>query len=171
MTSTAPELQFRKANFLDIPLIFNLFLEGSIDGAFAERYLVGAGHLKLLMWIVKALCKSPRRPRTNTAHTQLHVLHRGAQDLGFAQIQHSMELDGGTTVTLTLLAIAKEHQNQRFGTWAVATIIREMPAGALLEVYCTKYSRSMQRLLHTQRFTRDKIIVSNLSRFSFRKPE
>ena len=171
IASIAPELKFRKANVLDIPLIFNLFLEGSVDGAFADRYLIATGPLKLFLWVVNAVFHWPDCLRKNTPRAQLHVIHKGEQDVGFAQLTHGTAPDGGATLTLALLAVAKDHQNQKFGTWAVATIIREMPASTILEVYCTKYSRAMQRLLHKQQFARDKMMVNNLSRFSLRKAE
>ena len=171
MVSATPELKFRKANFLDIPLIFNLFLEGSVDGAFADRYLMATGPLKLFVWVANAIFHLPDWLRKSTPCAQLHVIHNGEQEVGFAQLKHGTALDGGATLTLALLAVAKDHQNQKFGTWAIATIIREMPASTILEVYCTKYSRVMQRLLHKQQFARDKVMVNNLSRFSLRKAE
>lgn len=171
MVPTSAELQFRGANFLDIPLIFNLFLEGSVDGAFTDRYLSGAGYFKLFTWVINAVFEPLGWLRKHTSRTELRVIHRGSQDVGFVQLQHGTAPDGGAMLTLALLAVAKAAQNQQFGSWAVASIIREMPARTLLEVYCTKYSRAMQHVLHKQQFTRNKVMVNNLVRFSLRKPE
>lgn len=170
MAINAHELQFRKANILDIPLIFNLLLEGGIDGAFTDRYFSGAGHFNLFTWIVKAVLPLPGWLRKKIPHTELRVMHKGEHDVGFAQLQHGTAQDGGTTLTLALLAVAKDHQKQQFGTWAVMTIIRDMHESTVLEVYCTKYSRGMQHLLRKQQFARDKVMVNNLWRFTLRKP-
>lgn len=169
-TSNTIEIKFRKANFLDIPLIFNLILEGCINGAFTDSYLCAAGHFTLFAWVAKSVFPSPSWLNKNSCRTQLRVMHKGAQDVGFVQLQHDTAPDGTAKFKLALIAVAKDHQNQQFGTWALKTIIREMPASALLEVYCTKYSRVMHRLLRKQRFSRDEAIVNNLSRFTLRKP-
>lgn len=162
------DLSLGKAGVLDIPLIFNLMLEGGVAGAFTDRYLFAAGHFKLLLWIARATFTWPTWARINTA-PRLLVLRQGTQEVGFAQLQHGTASSGEAVITLNLLAIQRAHQNRGFGAWALGTIIREMPENTILNVCCTKYAQAMQHLLHKLRFKRDKVMDRNLVKFSLRK--
>lgn len=98
------------------------------------------------------------------------MICNGVQELGFTQLEHTTLPAGNAGLTLALLAIAEDQQSQKIGSWAVSAVIQEMPESVILEVYCTKYARAMQRLLHQLRFTRHKILVNRLVRFTSRKP-
>lgn len=166
----ASELVFAKAGFLDIPFIFQLLLEGGIAGSFSDRYLIGAGHFKLFLWITDTIAPWPAwltwRRKTKRAPS-IQIVRKGDDDVGLIQMAYSKTSLGVPQTSLVLLAVAQNHKNQRYGTQVIERLIDELPELAVMDVCCTKYARAMHHILHKLHFKRDRVMVKGLSRFVF----
>ena len=162
-------IEFKKAGLLATPLIFSLMLEGSITGSFSDRYLQDAGHFSLFAWILRTLIQPPRWMRKRSGYVETLLLRQGELDIGFIQLAYSTPASGEQVSTIDLIAIAKAHQNRGLGSGAVSALMATLPPNAVLVAHCTKYARAMQHVLTKLHFKRDKIMVGNLTRFSWQK--
>lgn len=148
---TGPAWRLRAAGLLDVPLLFELIMEGSQAGAFTDRHLAHTGSPRLLLDLLGRMAAQhflPGRPRD-----EWQVIETpSGEALGFLQLCRPQA--DGQPWDLVLLAIAAAHRNRGLGTQLVAHLLASVPADRSLRVHCTKYARAMQHILKKERFLR-----------------
>lgn len=145
---------FRRAGLLDIPSIYRLVQLGSVDGAYADRYLSGTGHLLLLRQLI-GLCVSLwfTDAWIGSGLSPLAVLEYGDEFIGFTWLQQVMD-NGHPLVSVLMFSVAPEHSGRGFGQALLGNIVRRAPKGAVVRAECTRYASRMKSLLRRAGFIR-----------------
>ncbi|WP_218509591.1 GNAT family N-acetyltransferase [Variovorax sp. dw_308] len=143
----------RAATLLDVPLLFELMMDGSENGAFTDRFLTGTGMFRLMLLIVVGVFRS-RWWLGSRGLTAWTMLDAQGETIGFMNTKSGVDGKGAATTVLVHLAFKPEYRNMGFGAAAVKAFLAAQPDGAIVTVYCTKYARAMQHLLKTLRFKR-----------------
>lgn len=158
--------EFRKAGLLDIPFIFNLIQDGCEMGSFTEKFITSKGWGRIL----KILFLDVLAPHRNIEHegydTKLLVFTLNDEEVGFMKIDRFTDRD---IYEIELCAVAQEYRNQKIGLQMIRMFIEDLPSGATIVAYCTKYSRAMQHILKMLKFQRDKkpsVLHSELFHFT-----
>lgn len=165
-TASPPLHALRPASLLDVPLLFDLMLEGAEQGAFADRFLRRTGSVHLLRYLLTQLLKHrlhtvrnwlPHRTDAPQAPEWQMILPADparptVEPIGFLRLRH--DATTGMKV-LVLYAIAPPHRGQGHGTAVLRSLVAAQPSGTVLLVHCTKYARAMQHLLKKLRFARN----------------
>ena len=156
--------QFRKANLLDLPFIFNLLIDGSREGSFTDRFLTGAGTSSIFTFLFLRLF-----PFTASwgkfKRFKILIFIKKQTELGFLIFNVS-----GNIQVIEFCAIEHEHRGQKNGTLMIKLFIETIPKNSEIAVYCTKFARPMQRVLKNLGFSRMKSYVGkHLEYFTFKK--
>lgn len=154
-TPAEPQVAFRKATLLDVPLVFDLFMEGSMGGAFTDRYLAHTGGVQLLAYLVRRIGVQAFAPAARAPWKIL--VEAGQGEVGFLKI--NADKGDPRVHTLVYLSIDPEHQGRGLGKAALRQCVAGLPAGVALRVYCTKYARAMQHLLKQHGFKRNPRVI------------
>ena len=156
--------QFRKANLLDLPFIFNLLIDGSIEGYFTERFLTNAGTFDIFTFLFLRLLPVINRFGKFNRYKIL-VFTKKQTDLGFVIINSV-----GNIQVIEFCAIEHEHRGQKNGTLMIKLFIESVSKNTEIAVYCTKFARPMQHILKKLGFSRMKSFVGNqLELYIFKK--
>ena len=156
--------QFRKANLLDLPFIFNLLLDGSIEGCFTERFLTGAGAFDIFTFLFLHLLPVINRLGKFKRYKTL-IFTRKQTDLGFLIINTL-----GSSQVIEFCAIEHAHKGQKNGTLMIKLFVEFSPKNTEIVAYCTKFSRPMQHILKKLGFSRAKGFIGNhLECYIFKK--
>jgi GNAT superfamily N-acetyltransferase len=150
--------QFRKASVLDIPVIYNLILQGSLTGSFTDSYLFPHGYAKLLIRLLKILLSSTNIDGNQSKTHFLILVQYNIETIGFLHYTQSSEAGLNVNIHLEHFAVLSAYQNQGHGTYIVHWLITQArkDKGNLTAV-CTKYARAMQRILKKTSFVRSSI--------------
>ena len=147
-------VSFATATIFDIPVIFNLMQEGSVAGAFASVFVERTGSVKLFGTIFKSVvAQNFQSPGADWRCEWLIVVGPSGDEVGF--LKRLVGTGSSPSQHLELFAIRPEYRNQGIGTAVLQDITAKLPQGAQLTVHCTKYAKTMQHILKTQRFKRN----------------
>lgn len=154
MHATEGEVVFRRAGLLDIPSIYRLVQLGSVDGAYADRYLSGTGHILLLRQLL-GLCLSLwlSDASIGSGLSPLAVLEHGDEFIGFTWLQQVID-NGHPLVSVLMFSVAPEHGGKGYGQALLGNILRRAPKGAVVRAECTRYANRMKSLLRRAGFIR-----------------
>lgn len=162
------DYKFRKAGLLDIPFIFDLIQNGSQIGSFTEEYLTSKGWVHSLRMLILDVLAPHRNIEHGRYDIKLLLFIINNKEVGFMRIDRFTDQD---IYGIDLCAIAPENRNQKLGSQMIRMFIEDLPSGAEVVVYCTKFSRAMQHILKMLKFQRDKkTTVLHTERFHFTKP-
>lgn len=165
LTKVPIDLTFHRAGILDIPLIYELMLDGAVAGAFSEDFVQRTGSTKLLGFIARSVVMQYfQLGNSRFSYEWLVINISSGEEVGFLKLRKSMptHLDRN----LELLAVSPAHRNKGIGSTVLNRLETEVPSGGKLYVYCTKYARAMQRILKTQQLKRNtKFHVPNLEEY------
>jgi hypothetical protein len=143
----------RPVRLLDVPKIFLLIQQGSVEGAFSESYLNARGHvalLKQLLWLSMSTwsVSPPVRPNSSS----LFVYENMNNLLGFAWLSRG----GGEEpqISLSMFALAPEYMGKGWGKLFLEKIESVIPKGQSLRAECTPYAQNMKSMLKHNGFRR-----------------
>lgn len=148
------DYKFRKASLLDIPFIFDLIQDGSQMGSFAEKYLTSKGWVNVLRMLILDVLTPHRYIEHEGYDVKLLIFTLNNEDVGFMKIKP--RFTDRDIYEIDICAIAPEYRNQKLGSQMIRMFIEDLPSGAEVVVYCTKFSRAMQHILKMLKFQRDK---------------
>ena len=146
--------RFRKAGLLDIPLIFDLVQDGSQIGSFAEKFATSKGWVYLLRMLILDVLAPHRFVVDEGYDIKLLIFTLNNEDVGFMKIKS--QFTDRYIYEINLCAISQEHRNQKNGSQMIRMFIEDLPSGAEIYAYCTKYSRAMQHIFRMLKFQREK---------------
>ena len=155
MRTSIDSYNFRKASVLDIPYIYELVLQGSINGAFTGRHLYPNGYGKLLVQLFGILLK-PLRVDGNSAKVQALVLiEYDGEEIGFLHYTQESKTGANTHMHLEHCIVSSLHRGQGHGNRIVCWVVAQASNNkCMLSAVCSKYSRAMQHILKKNRFKR-----------------
>jgi N-acetylglutamate synthase-like GNAT family acetyltransferase len=163
------DYKFRKASLLDIPFIFDLIQDGSQVGSFAEKYLTAKGAVQVLSMLILDVLAPHRFIEREGYDIKLLIFALNDEDVGFMKIKPGFA--DRSIYKIDICAIAPEYRSQKIGSHMIRMFIEDLPSGAEVVMYCTKFSRAMQHILKMLNFQRDKkTTVLHAECFHFTKP-
>jgi len=167
----AKDYSLRQACLLDAPFIFNLMMNGSEIGAFADRYMVGTGGFNLLLFILYGLFRQINWRCTTGRQSEWMLVFKSESLIGFMKVDNLDFFDekAEKLKLLALFAIAPRYRQQGHVTAVLKMFIDAQPDETKLIVHCTKYARAMQHILKKLRFTRNPKAGKNLEEYRFTK--
>lgn len=149
--------RLRAAGLLDVPLIFELIMEGSQAGAFTDHHLSHTGSPRLLFSLLGRIAAQRFLP--DRARGGWQVIE-GASGEPVGCLQTRQPRDASQPWDLALLSIIEAHRNRGLGTQVVEHLLAELPPDRVLRVHCTRYARAMQHILKKERFQRRRDVVA-----------
>ena len=163
------DYKFRKTSLLDIPFIFDLIQDGSQVGSFAEKYLTAKGAVHVLSMLLLDVLAPHRYIEREGYDIKLLIFALNNEDVGFMKIR--LRFTDHNIYEIDICAIAPEYRNQKIGSQMIRMFIEDLPSGAEVAAYCTKYSKAMQHIFKMQKFLRDKKTTHlHIECFHFTKP-
>ena len=145
------ELSYRDASLLDVPFIFDLMMDGAMNGSFSNVFIKCKGSPQLLWFILTGIISQKFFPKSSLVQFRWQlVLDATGKEVGF--FKTSIEV--AQIFHLELLAIVQNRRNFGIGTAVVRDIISKLSSEAHLHVHCTKYARAMQHILKRNNFSR-----------------
>ena len=147
------DYKFRKASLLDIPFIFGLLQEGSLNGFFDESLMTSKGYIFILMEAFLDVLR-PLRIMLWREDIKLLVFTLNNENIGFIRIKS--QFSGEPILEINLCSIAPEHRHHKHGTHMIRMYLETLPIGTQVIVFCSKYARAMQHSLKKLRFRRAK---------------
>ena len=144
-----------RASILDIPLIFDLMMDGSENGAFTDRYMAGTGGVKLLLFILLGILGLGKFQGKEKIKSRWMIISNSKNSIGFMNFRIVDFPDGHSKNLLALYAISPPHRNLGHGKAALKLFIKNQPDNTTIIVHCTKYAIAMQHILKKLRFQRD----------------
>lgn len=154
MSRQISSLSFRKASFLDVPLIFDLISEGAINGSFSDKFIQRTGKFRLLGLVLSGVVSQHLQMWFSPKHYDWQVISDASrEDVGFLKLWNGNEVSRHHN--LEFLAISPSHRNRGIGIKVLEHITSNLPEGAQLIVHCTKYARAMQHILKRHQFRRN----------------
>jgi hypothetical protein len=148
---------FRRASLLDIPFLFDLYLDGSSSGSFTDKHLSGRGHMVLLYELFRSIVKSRVSPGSAgepRGLVRFVVYVQDGQETGFVRARDLRTPDGRTETTILTCAIARSLRGTGTGERMIRRFIDESPGTDRFVAHCNKYARAMQRCLKRLHFVR-----------------
>ena len=146
LTKKELKLSYRRANFLDVPLIFQLLLEGAEDGSFSDVFVTRTGSRKLFGVIFRGIATQLFQAKnTNSQYEWQVISNDDGVEVGFLKVCKGRGVCKDSH--LELFALSPAHRNQGLGTAVLENIASEVPGDGHLYVHCTKYARAMQHIL------------------------
>ena len=149
--TTPQDYKFRKAGLLDIPFIFELIQEGSLNGFFNDYLMTSKGYIFTLVELYLDVLR-PLRALLRKEDIKLLIFTLNDQDLGFIKIQFHFTGEQ----EICLCAITPPLRNHNHGSQMIRMYLDTLPTGTVVIAYCTKYARAMQYVLKKLKFQRDK---------------
>lgn len=146
--------EFRSASLLDVPLIFDLMMEGSERGVFATRFSSGSGAVYLLWYILKGISAVTFRLSGKKCPSAWKIICFEAIPIGFFATTARAHGDPG--LHLLFFSIKPDSRHRGHGKAALKQLIELQARDSILTVSCTKYAVCMQHILKKQRFQRDR---------------
>ena len=161
-------LNYKIAGLFDVPLIFDLIMEGAIAGCFSDKHIHRTGPVSLFGMLFKSLFMQRFQRNKKLSFYKWEIISDlKGEVLGFQKIVFHEDV-----VFLELISIISDRRNQGLGALALQRLIREIPVGNKLVVYCTKYARSMQYLLKKNKFKRNKrFVVGHMEEYCYEASE
>lgn len=147
--------QLRKAGLLDIPFLFELIQECSLEGAFSENLMTSSGYLMVLGRLMKDILQTPHLFKQEADRHQILIFTRDRKEVGFLHYSTSLD-DQPPSRIIELCAISPEYRNQNIGSLMLREYIDSLDDSTQVQVYCNKYSRAMQHILVKLKFRREK---------------
>lgn len=137
------QYRFVKAGFLDIPIIYDLIVEGVDSGVFFIDRPTGTGLMRLFLWLVHAvtLTKLPERLRKRS-QVSLDVFYLDGETIGFVILTASREMP--LKINLSMCAILPQFRGLGHGTAMIRTLLGNLPKETTISAACAKSARSMQ---------------------------
>ena len=149
--TTPQDYKFRKAGLLDIPFIFELIQEGSLNGVFNESLMTSKGYIFTLFELYLDVLR-PLRIMVRKEDIKLLIFTLNDQSIGFIKIH--FQFTGEQEISLC--SITPPHRNHKHGSQMISMYLETLPTGTVVIAYCTKYSRAMQQILKKLKFQRGK---------------
>jgi hypothetical protein len=146
--------KFRSASLLDVPLIFDLMMEGSEAGVFATRFSSGSGAVFLLWYIVKGISALTYRLSGRKRPSAWKIICLEAIPIGFFATTPRAQDD--SNLHLLFFSMKADSRNLGHGKAVLKQLINLQAPGSILTVSCTKYAVCMQHILKKQHFQRDR---------------
>ena len=163
-TTNRKDFQFRKAGVLDLPFIFNLIIDGSIDGSFTECLLTSSGTIFLFMYLLLRLLPLPFVIRK---YNKIKIFKNEQNDLGFLDSSEEKKLN---SQKIELCAIKHVFRNNGVGTLMIQLYLESLPKNIEVQAYCTKYAKTMQHILKKLGFRRSKAVTRHtLEQYVFKR--
>jgi hypothetical protein len=149
---------FRRPTILDIPFLFDLFLDGSSSGSFTDKHLSAMGHVTLLLRLMREIVWTPHLQalRSTSVRDQIRFLIflSEGQEAGFVRSKNRLRSEGLSEVTILTCAITPSRRGVGIGTEMLRQFLELQPDADRVVVFCNKYARRMQRCLKRLRFVR-----------------
>ena len=146
---------FNRASILDTPLIFELMMNGSENGAFADRYMAGTGGVKLLLFIMLGIIGLEKFPNKEKINSRWIIISNSKNPIGFMNSRTINSSDKNSENLIAIYAISPRYRNLGHGKAALKLFIQNQPDNTTIIVHCTKYARAMQHILKKLRFQRN----------------
>ena len=155
------KLSYRDASLLDVPFIFDLMMDGAMNGSFSDAFIERKGSPQLLWAIFTGIISQKFLSKSSPMQFRWQlVLDITGNEVGFLKTSiHTLE----AVCHLELLAIVQKRRNLGIGTSVVRDITSKLPNQAQLRVHCTKFSRAMQHILKRNDFSRTHQVLQGYS--------
>lgn len=147
------DYKFRKASLLDIPFIFGLIQEDSLNGFLDESLITSKGYIFILVEMFLHVLQ-PLRIMPRGGSSKLLIFTLNNEDIGFIKIKSQFTSEH--IQVIGLCSIDPDHRNHKHGSQMIRMYIETLPIGTEVIAYCSKYARAMQPVLKTLKFRRDK---------------
>jgi hypothetical protein len=158
MPQVADPYIFRKASILDTPYLYELILQGSMEGSFTDRHFSQGGYARLLKLLLKALIKPPRRLALWKNSDAVVIVEYNGERIGFIHTSRQPQHETGVQLHIEHCTVATPFRNQGHGTriihWLISEAVTEQTT---LTACCTKYARAMQHIFKKNHFERSSI--------------
>ncbi|MFM6991838.1 MAG: GNAT family N-acetyltransferase [Rhodoferax sp.] len=172
LTKKEVKLFYRRAHFLDVPLIFQLLLEGAESGSFSEVFVTRTGICTLFSVIFRSVAMQFFQSKKSSSRYEWHIISNADRvEVGFLKVHKG--LGTGRDSNLELLAICPAYRNQGLGAAVLEYIASEVPKDGHLYIHCTKYAKAMQHILKRHNLKRNtKFRVPQIEEYksNWRKP-
>lgn len=149
------DYNFNRASILDTPLIFELMMNGSENGAFTDRYMVGTGGVKLILFIMQGILGFEKFPNKEKINSRWIIISNSKNPIGFMNYRTINSSDENSENLIAIYAISPSYRNLGHGKAALKLFIQNQPDNTSIIVHCTKYARAMQHILKKLRFQRN----------------
>ncbi len=165
ISNSLTDFSIHNASILDIPFIFDLIVQGSLEGSFTDSFLSSKGHIAILLSLLASVRFFSRlkilwptnRKRAKHIHDELLVFFYKDSPIGFLQIKTSQEENGCIIKLIDKCAIKNEFRGQGHGKNMINLFIAMQSADANFFAYCNKYAKSMQHIFRQVYFRRTSI--------------
>lgn len=167
-TRSAETEAFRRAGLLDLPFIFYLIFDGSVEGAFSERFLSGKGHVNLFIVLFANIVPFGKYFFGTLKRYEFFVFQKGQDGIGCVGIS---TVPSTSDVVIRFFAIGHEHRAKGNGALMMRRFIEHLPADATVSAYTAKYAAAMQRVLTRTGFKRAHPSNSDMKLFILARPK
>jgi GNAT superfamily N-acetyltransferase len=152
-------LKIRDAGFLDIPYIFSMITNASLnDGVFSETVLTSRGYASLLKSLFASLHVFRFLQKRKGIREDLLIMEVADESIGFLHCIDSLTMAGKPRTHLEKCGIALEHRRKGIGTKMIHWMIARASVGErLITVHCNRNARAMQHILKRNGFARSSI--------------
>jgi len=154
------EAVLRKAGWTDVPFLYELMLDGSLQGSFADRFLTARSHVALLRYLLRGVKSS--RPLNGldglVEHARVTTLIFDTADrpLGFVRCGTWRSADGCFHAEILNCAVAASCRGAGIGGQMIRRYLERLPDDTEVTAHCTKYARAMQATLKRLHFKRQR---------------
>lgn len=144
--------KLRESNLFDLPLIFNLFLDGCQCGSFNSFNLMPNGWLSLLNRLIIQWIFAHRIENGVVYKIRKFILYKcDGKEIGFVQIAAHENIR-----YIDYCVVAPEERNKGYGKAMIHLLLDEFPPNTEVNASCNKNSKAMQHIFRLLKFSRNK---------------
>jgi len=154
---TNDHYEFRDASLLDIPFIFNLIYEGSLEGVFSDNLHAKAGPYTILKMLLPSLKLFSQFQPKSAPRKELLMVHHQGEELGFIQLEITALDEKHKNKYIATCSIAHAFRGQGHGTNMIAAFVNDQEPGTRIIAISNKYAKPMRAILKTLHFQRKSI--------------
>ncbi|MBA5690577.1 GNAT family N-acetyltransferase [Rugamonas apoptosis] len=148
---------FRYAGFLDIPYMFSLMTDASLnDGAFTEYLLTAGRYASLFISLAASLHVFRLWQLRKDIREDLLIMEAADESIGFLHCIYSLTAERKPLTHIEKCAIAAKHRKKGYGKKMIQWVIARASAAneSLITAYCNRHARAMQQIFKRSHFTR-----------------
>lgn len=150
-------IKFRYAGFLDIPYIFSLITDASLnDGVFTQYLLTAGGYASLFISLAASLHVFRVWQLRKDVREDLLIMQASEESIGFLHCVYSVTAERKPVTHIEKCAIAAEHRKKGYGKKMLQWVIARALAAndGLITAHCNRHARAMQHIFKRSHFVR-----------------
>lgn len=159
-------IKLRKASVIDLPFIFYLMYDGSIDGAFTGSFVSRHGSVYLFSYLIRSFIPFKSYLFKTLFIEEVFVYGDNQYDFGFIiTITEPQKNNEPKHITICATAIKPQHRKKGLGKMMIKSFLESLDPNTEVHAYCTKYSKVMQIIFRKLKFIRDTKRENQLEHF------